>query len=454
VKYVIFDLDGVLVNTKYFHYQALNDALRLISDEYVISESEHLSIYDGLSTNKKLELLTKRNYFPRKHHEFVWKKKQEIVGNKLKNIQVNVKIIDAIKFLKKNGIKVFCCSNSIRSSIEVCLSRLGVLELFDGIYSNEDVNSPKPHPEIYWKCMIDFEMFPEETLIIEDSPSGILAAMRSGASVYRVDSPKDISKELLERLISNTPRNKLNMKWKNDKMNVLIPMAGAGSRFEKAGYLLPKPLIDVNGNPMIRTAVENLNIDANFIFVVQKEHRKKYNLDTVLSSISPDCKIVEVDGVTEGAACTTLLAEKFIDNDNPLVIANSDQFIEWNSSDFFYKFQEQEVDASMLTFEATGSKWSFVEVGESGFAKRVAEKDPISNKATAGVYVYKKGSDYVKYAKRMIEKNDRYKNEFYVCPVFNHFIEDGKKVTVFDIERMWGLGTPEDLEYFLENKKI
>ena len=209
-------------------------------------------------------------------------------------------------------------------------------------------------------------------------------------------------------------------------MNILIPMAGAGSRFEKAGYTFPKPLIEIHGKPMIQKVVENLNIDGRFIFLVQKEHYDKYALNYLLPLIAPGCEIIQVDGVTEGAACTTLLAKKFIDNDAPLVTANSDQFIEYLTEDWSAGLQG---DGAMLTFKATHPKWSFAKV-EDGCVTEVAEKKPISDTATVGVYYWGKGSDYVKYAEQMIEKDIRVNNEFYVCPVFN-----------------------EDLRYFLTHYK-
>jgi dTDP-glucose pyrophosphorylase len=233
-------------------------------------------------------------------------------------------------------------------------------------------------------------------------------------------------------------------------MNVLIPMAGHGSRFAQAGYSFPKPLIEVHGKPMIQVVVDNLAVEANFIFVVQKEHREKYNLDSMLNLITPGCKIVEVEGVTEGAACTTLLAKEFINNNEPLVIANSDQFVEWNSLDFFYKMNEQNLDAGIVSFHATHPKWSYAKTDENGFVTEVAEKNPISNIATVGIYYWKHGSDYVRFAEQMIENNVRVNNEFYVCPVFNEAIKAGLKIKTFDIPKMWGLGTPEDLNYFLE----
>jgi len=233
----------------------------------------------------------------------------------------------------------------------------------------------------------------------------------------------------------------------------LVPMAGAGSRFQQAGYTFPKPLIEINGKPMIQVVVDNIGFDANYTYVVQKEHYEKYNLSYLLNLITPNCNIVQVDSVTEGAACTTLLAKEFIDNDQPLLIANSDQFVEWNPIDFYYKMVETKADGGILTFRSTHPKWSFVKLDKNENVTEVAEKKPISDIATVGIYYWAKGSDYVKYAEQMIEKNVRVNNEFYVAPIFNEAILDEKRIKTFDIEKMWGLGTPEDLNIFLQNKK-
>ena len=236
-------------------------------------------------------------------------------------------------------------------------------------------------------------------------------------------------------------------------MNVLIPMAGAGSRFAQVGYSFPKPLIEVNGKPMIQVVLENLNIEANYTFVVRKEHYEKYSLQYLLTLIAPGCNIVQVDELTEGSACTTMLAKEFIDNDDPLLLANSDQFMEWNSNESLYAFNADGIDGGILTFKATHPKWSYAKVGKDGFVSEVAEKKPISDDATVGVYYWKKGSDYVKYTEQMIEKDIRTNGEFYICPVFNEAIADGKKIRIKEIERMWGIGTPEDLSYYLEHYK-
>tara|TARA_B100000427_G_scaffold324265_1_gene329122 strand:+ start:22 stop:726 length:705 start_codon:yes stop_codon:yes gene_type:complete len=225
-------------------------------------------------------------------------------------------------------------------------------------------------------------------------------------------------------------------------------MAGAGKRFQDAGYIFPKPIIEINKKPMIQWVIESLNVKANYIFIVQQEHNQKYNLQSVLKMMDPNCKVVELDKLTEGAACTTLIAKEFINNSNPLIIANSDQFIEWDSSKTMYKFTTKKIDGAILTFESIHPKWSYAKCDKNNFVKEVAEKKVISKNATVGVYYWSKGKDYVKYAEQMIKKNIRVNNEFYVCPVYNEAIQDKKKVIIENVDKMWGLGTPEDLNYF------
>lgn len=452
MKLIVFDLDGVLVEAKEIHYISLNKAL----GEYSISWEEHLSIYDGLKTSQKLEMLHERKGLPKERFESVWTDKQRFTLEELRNLKFSNDLYSTMTMLKNEGYILAVCSNSIRKTVLTVLSKLGIIEFFDIILSNEDVLNSKPHPEIYWKAISKMKCLPEETLIIEDSPYGLLAASRSKANVLRVKSPKDVSYLNIKGEINRI--EKMNSvktpAWKDEKLNVLIPMAGAGSRFEQAGYTFPKPLIEVNGKPMIQIVVENLNINANYIYVVQKSHRIKYNLDALLNLITPGCRVIEVDGVTEGAACTALLARNLINTDEPLFFANSDQFVEWDSNEFMYRMNETDSDGGIVTFEATHPKWSFAKVNDSGIVTEVAEKNPISNTATVGFYYWKKGSDFVKFAESMIEKNIRVNNEFYVCPVFNQAIKEGKIIRTFNIKKMWGLGTPEDLKYYLENHKI
>lgn len=450
----IFDLDGVLIDSKELHFEALNEALREIGPQFEITHSDHSTKYDGLSTRRKLEILHSEKDFPVENFETVWNRKQEITLRMLGEIRKDQELISIMDFLQNQGIKLAVASNSVRNTIDLVLSKLGIVDFFSLILSNEDVRSSKPHPEIYWKTMMHFEVAPDMTVIFEDSYIGRLAALRSGARLIPIENRRDLTWQKIKQIeLESFSISSVKRPWKSDKLNVLIPMAGAGSRFEAAGYTFPKPLIEVRGKPMIQVVVENLNIDAKYIYIVQRSHFEKYNLDYLLKLITPNCEIVQIDGLTEGAACTTLLARKFIDNDESLVIANSDQFVEWNSGETLYSFMADGIDGGIVTFKATHPKWSYAQIDESGIVQEVAEKKPISDIATVGIYFWKKGSDYVRYADEMIEKNIRTNGEFYVCPVFNQAIRDGKKFRIRNIDKMWGLGTPEDLELFIESSK-
>jgi HAD superfamily hydrolase (TIGR01509 family) len=455
-KLVIFDLDGVLIDSRELHYDALNEALRKVGQEFVISREEHLSTYDGLNTTRKLELLSEQKGLDRKYFNQIWQDKQNATFDLIRKLPANNTAKYIIDELKKKGWKVAVASNSIRETIRIALNTIGILGDVDYIVSNEDVKRTKPFPEMYWKCMTALNALPKNTIIVEDSHIGRQGAIDSGAILYPVENANDLNGiKFMDKIneFEKAQENNSLIPWRDKKLNVLIPMAGAGSRFSQAGYTFPKPLIEVHGKPMIQVVVENLNIEANYIFIVQKDHYEKYNLKYLLNLIAPNCKIVQVEGITEGAACTTLLAKEFIDNDASLVMANSDQFVEWNSNECMYAFNADAIDGGILTFKATHPKWSYAKIGDDGFVSEVAEKKPISDNATVGVYFWKKGSDYVKYAEQMIANNIRTNNEFYVCPVFNEAIADGKKVRVKQIEKMWGIGTPEDLNYFLENRK-
>ena len=301
-KLVIYDLDGVLVEAKNIHFDALNDAL---GKEYEISWAEHLSTYDGLKTNQKLEMLSENKGLPTEQHSDIWEKKQKYTLKMLKELKPNVELQSLMSSLVDDGYKIAVCSNSIRKTVLTVLSKLGIMEYMDLVISNEDVKNSKPHPEMYWKAISMMSCLPHETLIVEDSPYGLLAASRSKSHVLRVKNPTEVTYTNIFKKLTEIEMGKTNdnPKWEDKKLNILIPMAGAGSRFQQAGYTFPKPLIDVEGKPMIQVVTENLNMDANFIYVVQKEHREKYNLDTLLNLITPNCKIVEVNGITEGAAC-------------------------------------------------------------------------------------------------------------------------------------------------------
>lgn len=239
-------------------------------------------------------------------------------------------------------------------------------------------------------------------------------------------------------------------------LNIIIPMAGAGSRFANAGYTFPKPLIEVKSKPMIQVVTENLKpknrIDYKFTYIVQKEHYQKYALQYLLNLISPWCNIVIIDSLTKGAACTVLLASEYIDNTDELLIANSDQFVAWWIDDFLSYATNSWSHGTIMSFKSTHPKWSFARIDEHGDVEEVAEKKPISDNATVWIYYFREWSCFIKGAQDMIQKNIMTNGEFYVCPVYNEMILKGSKVKIYDIaDRMWGIWTPEDLNRFLDS---
>lgn len=453
IKTLVFDLDGVLCKTKAIHYEALNRAIKNVAGEkYVISLEDHIHIYDGLPTRTKLKMLSERQNLPKDLHQKIWEAKQSITHDCFReSIQKNRRLIDTFTLLKSSGFKIYIATNSIRDTTSLVIAKLGLLSLINGFYSNEDVVHAKPHPEIYLRCMVSSECGPSEMLIFEDSPAGLQAAIQSGAHVFTVKNLSDVNYSSIMEHISNLDKRKIQIPWQDETLNVVIPCAGAGKRFAQAGYKFPKPIIDVNGRPMIEWVLESLNIKANYIYLFQREHLEEYNIRSLLNILTPGCTIVPVDGITEGGACTVLLAEEYINNDNPILLVNSDQYVEWDSSDFMYKMINRDVDVGILTFPNHSVKWSYAKTDDYGYVTQIAEKNPISEHATIGIYYAKKGSDFVRYAKQMINKDRRVNGEFYVCPVFQEYIEDDKKVLIHELEasQMHGMGTPEDLNNFL-----
>jgi|LakMenEpi03Aug12_release.lakeMendotaPanAssembly.Ray.scaffolds.fasta_scaffold30278_6 HAD superfamily hydrolase (TIGR01509 family) len=460
-KLVIFDLDGVLIDSKDIHFRALNKALH----EYgfkPISLEDHVNIFDGLSTKQKLDIILsdrERWNSPAKNivsrggqtelFEQVLIAKQKMTNHELEELKIPPQVVEIIFKLKQQGCILAIASNSIRSTINTILQNSGIT-FFDYIASNEDVKNPKPHPEIYWKCMIDMGIQPQNTVIVEDSRIGRQGAYQSGATVIPVKQPTDLDIKLFH-ILNQKPRV---IFWEDPDLNILIPMAGLGSRFKQSGFTFPKPLIDVFGKPMIERVVENLNLKGKYIFIVRDEDAEMFNLDMVLPLIAPGCSVLKVNKLTEGAACTALLARELINSNDPLIIANSDQIIEWSSLTTMYSLSTIGVDGAILTFQATHPKWSYVKTDLNNFIVEVAEKKPISTNASVGVYYFKHGKDFVSSAEEMIQKNIRTHNEFYICPVYNEMILKGKKILNIPVNQMWGLGTPEDLNYFLSQNDL
>jgi NDP-sugar pyrophosphorylase family protein len=225
-------------------------------------------------------------------------------------------------------------------------------------------------------------------------------------------------------------------------MNIVIPAAGAGRRFVDAGYSIPKPFLPINGKPMVQIAIDNLADENDKVYLLMRSEHIVYAQNTDLTQRNNVC-FVMIDQLTEGAACTVLRTKKFIDNDEPLLIANSDQYIEYDRTAWIDSTNKH--DGVIMTFYSTDAKWSYAETDKSGRILRVAEKQVISPHATVGIYHYARGGMFVEAAERMISKNERVNGEFYVCPAYNNMVDE-YDIRTFDIKNMYGLGTPEDFE--------
>ncbi len=241
-----------------------------------------------------------------------------------------------------------------------------------------------------------------------------------------------------------------------EPMNIVVPMAGRGSRFAAVGYVDPKPLIDVGGKPMVQWVIENVRPARphRFIFICLAEHLDRYpKIATTLRALCPGCEIVTVNSVTEGAACTVLLARQFINNHQPLMIANSDQYVELGVDDYLHKLDVSQADGLIMTFWSDHPKWSYCRLRPDGTVSEVVEKQVVSNDATVGIYNFARGRDFVAAADAMIARNLRVNGEFYVAPAYNLLIEKGARIIVAatgcESAGMHGLGTPEDLQCFI-----
>lgn len=237
-------------------------------------------------------------------------------------------------------------------------------------------------------------------------------------------------------------------------LNVVIPLAGAGSRFVKAGFVKPKPFIEVAGKPMVVHVLENLRCsNARYFLLSRKEHMDQEVRWVKEIEKTFDAKFIPIHKPTEGSVCSILYARKYINNDEPLLIANSDQIVDIGIQDFVNDCFSRCLDGSILTFtdEKKDPKWSYARLSPAGLVTEVKEKIVISDYATVGIYLFSKGIDFINATIDMIAENDRCNGEFYTCPTYNYVLRERKKIGIYNIrfDQMHGMGTPEDLDLFL-----
>jgi len=437
----LFDLDGVLVDLCELHRKIFIKVFNL-HNSISINLEFHDKYLEGLSTKEKIKKI-KTHYSIEIDEELISKTKQELTIIELQNYPFTDRIKVILEWVKSQGIKIGIFTNSIRNTLDIVMKKLGITDLIEYSLSNEDVKEPKPSQQGYLKLMEMMNVSKNETLIFEDSLCGRTAAYASGAHVIPIVNSLDITISFLDYCRNYSKRP-------SSKVRLVIPMAGLGSRFQKEGYVIQKPFLPmIGGKQMWEEVVDNLTpkTDTEVHLIVRKEQIPFFKK-------KPNLYIHTVDELTEGPACTVLTIKSIINDDIPLIIGNSDQYLDWNVNDFLASTIHPDYDGCISTFYhpcPDDLKWSYASLSDD-LVKEVAEKKYIGPYATTGIYGWKRGSDFVKYAEKMICYNDRTNNEFYVCPVYNYAIKESKKIRILN-SKFWGVGVPKDYIKFIDQYK-
>jgi len=450
--HLFFDLDGVLIDLKELHRDAYITAWNHISPQTPIDVAFHATHLEARPTKDKVVLCNQILQTSVPVGE-VSALKQRLTEQLIGDFKGLVTVTETICWLKSQGHRLACCSNSIRKTIDIALTKLEILDLFDLILSNEDVAQSKPAPDIYLKAARHFGVPPQECLVFEDSIVGRRAATEAGCRIIPITSASDLTVEFLKICIGSGSRI---ASGAPSAIHLVIPMGGLGSRFEKEGYTTPKPFLPIFGKEMYKWVIENMMPQTPMLrdrvqvhIIIREEHR-------ALFENTQGVHLHTIPALTEGPACTVLAIKDIINTSDPLVIANSDQHLEWDSDAFYYSLFHPAIDGIISTFsqlDPTDIKWSYAKTDANQNVIEVAEKRYISSNASTGIYGFSKGSDFVAFAESMIRQNIRVNNEFYVCPVYNEAIRAKKSIKVLDCFKMWGLGVPKDYEIFLANWK-
>ena len=237
-------------------------------------------------------------------------------------------------------------------------------------------------------------------------------------------------------------------------MQFLIPAAGLGSRFSALGYKDPKPMIKLHGIPLILWVITNFKyFEGDTILIAIRDNTVNQNkIKELTRNIKARIEFIVIDKLTDGAARTVDIASQLLDPKEPLIVANSDQFVASDLNPFRNLVESQNIDGAILTMKASSNKWSYVSKNNFGNITKVVEKTEISPEATVGIYGWSKLSSFQESFIEMISNEDKTNNEYYLAPTYNYLIKEGKIIKPCNAgeinKTIFGLGTPEDLEYF------
>tara|TARA_B100000902_G_scaffold399844_1_gene472956 strand:- start:7952 stop:9619 length:1668 start_codon:yes stop_codon:yes gene_type:complete len=441
----LFDLDGTLANTTEIHHQSQIESVKMISGYDITKNKNLLDIFNSsITTKKKLDFLLKENIISLEQIDIIYEKKTELANNLLGKLNYDPDKVNLFKFLKEKKCKIGIVTNSSKISSTIVLKSLGIFKYIDILITNNDVKNTKPHSEPYIRAISEFGGDINKYIIFEDSEDGLISAKGIGCDVYHVKNIKDINIELIRKM--NNIEN----------INILIPMAGKGSRFTKRGFKSQKPLIKLNEKTLIEHAIESLNIDGNYIFIIRREiNESNKELIDILNNIKPDCKIIEIDYITEGSASTCYLAKEYINNNDELIITNCDQILEWDSANFLKK--SKDYDCCVLTYNSNDKKNSFIKTDKNNIGIEIIEKEVISDNALVGVHYFKKGSDFISSYNEIFKNNKKFKNEYYTSTVCDNLIKNNKlvyNIKLTENQKYYSTGTPECYFKYLKEKGL
>uniref|UniRef100_A0A6C0D058 Nucleotidyl transferase domain-containing protein n=1 Tax=viral metagenome TaxID=1070528 RepID=A0A6C0D058_9ZZZZ len=457
-KVIVFDLDGVLVESKEIHYIALNNAISSIAgDQFIIKRNEHEMIYDGLSTNQKLNILSQQKGLLHELHKKIWNLKQDITLELCKtDISEDKNIILTLTTLKSLGFAISVASNCIRASVIVLLQSIGIFDLIDAFFSNEDVIEPKPAPDIYIKAANAFGVSPTSIIVIEDSTKGFEAATRARANLIKVDGPHEITCEYLIPKIIKYEKDKIDV-------NIIFPLAKAPHEFWISGcdinaIEVPLWLADSGGMPIIEVIIKNLNtscINPQFIFIVRSSHIKRFNLYSLFPKICEyaKCIIIPVE-YTIGAVDSVLYASEYIDNSTPILISDGTVYFNWPESVYgIDSLINQDCEGSILVHQSNDQNWSYVNLNnDNETVNSVSVRTVTSELACIGVYFWKNGYNFVNDAKKVMSKTTREWGVHYIVEVINESLQHNSKFNAINVPKFWMLRSIQEISQFtLEN---
>ena len=239
-------------------------------------------------------------------------------------------------------------------------------------------------------------------------------------------------------------------------MNIIILMAGPSKDFENQGFVYPKYLLEMNGEPIIQRVVEGVkSLKADISFVIRKEDDDKAYLASTLQILAPNSVVYKVGEETQGAVCSALFAIDSINNDDELIVLNGDQLVKKGLPEAIAEFRKKEYAGGVIVFRSVHPRWSYVSLDENGLVNETSEKRPISDMATAGCYYFRHGKDFVEAAFNTIRKDVNYEGKYYICSTYNELILNQQKVGVYEINKKdyISFATPQMYENYLNHKK-